>query len=149
MFKKIVTALEDIRKVLFAIGEELEGLSKTLRGISEGSTEGERVTALEGAVESLNGRVEAGIVQQEALKAAARAAEDRGRGHLQRAEKALELAKTLDGGEDLDPFEAAGREYQRQLSPGDEDEGGDVQAVQNGVVGSGGRASVARAAKRR
>jgi len=148
MFKRIGDELDGIRHEMINLGKWLELLCKTLREVSEGSTEGERVSALEGAVEAIRGEVAGGLVKAEALKAAARAAEDRERTHMKRAEAALELAKGVEGGEDVDPFEAAARAYADVVSEGDGEAVEPLSPVSHGVVSIDQSREIARAAKR-
>jgi len=116
MFKKVCSELNGIRLQLDALTKALRIASDGFREGSLGSGDPERISILEGRIESVIGMVEAGITKAESLKGAARAAEDRTRGHMKRAEAALELAESAGGGEEIDPFEAAGRQFEADLA---------------------------------
>lgn len=149
MFKKIRNELAGIREEMLNLGEWLEVVAKAIREGSEGGGDPDRLSALEGRIEAVTGRVEAGLVEMGALKAASRAAEDRERGHRKRAEASLELARELEGGQEVDSFEAVGRAYADLVDSGDDPPSEGVQGVSLGVEnGITGRAR-ARAAKRR
>jgi hypothetical protein len=89
------------------------------------------------------------VIKADALKATARAAEDRARGHMRRAEGYAKITESMEGSEDIDPFEAAARAYS-ELSDGDVSvDSNDVPPVSTYMEGRRQRRSVARAAKRR
>jgi len=128
---------------------DLKDAAEALRKSSEGTTDPERLAVLEGRIEAVDGRVEGGLIEMGALKAAARAAEDRGRHHLKRAEKTLALATELEGSEEVDSFEAAGRAYGLQPPPGDDAEVDEVPPLPSRVANHVGGRETAKAAKRR
>jgi hypothetical protein len=150
MFRKITQELHGIRLMI-------ADMVKAIRIISEASQEGpaygdmpERLSTLEGRLAVALGDIDAGILKADSLKAAARASEERERGHMKRAEAAVELAKELEGGEETDPFEAAGRWYSEH-GPGN-DEGSTangVPSVPEGMEISRSGRDMAKAAKRR
>jgi len=148
MFKKIVNELKGIRDCLDSLEEGLRIASEANQKGSAGGVDAERLSALEGRIEVILGQVEAGITKAEALKATARAAEDRERGHAKRAEGYLELAKGIEGSEDGDPFETAGRAYAEAISGGNDDEGPGLSPVPNGVEGRRSGLARVRQAKR-
>jgi len=149
MFKTIRLEMRGIRGAL-------EGIRGTLKLASDSRQEPtgydgvlERVASLEGTVESLRGEIAGSIIQAEALKATARAAEDRARGHMKRAEKYEQAVAELEGGEDEDPFETIGRAYQDLLPTGDDEGEQALPAVSNGVAERRQSLTMARQAKRR
>jgi len=147
MFKKIAGELHAIQMVLVGLGGAVRHLSDGLREGSEGSADPERLTALEGAIERLRGEMDATIIKAESIRGAARAAEDRGRGHMKRAEAALEAAESIEGGEDIDPFESAARAYAEQLSSGDDETNGGLPFVPQNVEDFAQGLAAVRAAK--
>ena len=148
MFGKITRELNGIRLELRAFVVAVRAATDVLETSLEGGTDNERLATLEGRIEQVAGLVEAGITKAEALKATARAAEDRARGHQKRGDAAVELARSIEGSEDEDPFEAAGRAFAGVVSEGDGDAGEGVPPVSNGLESYGTRGDTARAAKR-
>jgi len=142
MFKKIVFELRMIYGAIGLLGETVRVSSEALREGSAGGADPERLSALEGRMEVVLGQVEAGIVKADSLKSAARAAEDRTRGHMKRAEGYLELAKGIEGSEASDPFERAAEDWERELSEGNDAAQSALPPVPNGVEGR--RESLAR-----
>ena len=149
MFSKIARAIEETAHELRLLNDTLKTALEELQTLPPGSADLERLAALEGRIEAVFGIVEAGLIEMKARKAAAAASEARERGHLKRAEAALELAQELEGGEEGDSFEAAGRAYAGVVSPGDdgaEPEQG-VLPLPDGVEGRVSGLAAVRAAK--
>jgi len=149
MFKRIVHELQ-------VLGAEAKGLNVGLallvnahREGPEGGGDAERLLALEGAIERLRGEMDASIIKAESIRGAARAAEDRGRGHMKRAEAALEAVQSVESGEDEDSFETIGKAFQDYLPPGDDEGVEALPAVSNGVAERRQSLTMARQAKRR
>ncbi len=148
MFRKITHELKGIRSEMVSCSTWLRRISDGLQDIPEGGADADRLSALEGRFEVVLGQVEAGIIKAEALKAAALASESRADGHRKRGDKAFELAKSLDDGEDEDPFEQAARAYADQLSEANGEVVDPVYGVRPGVEGGGPDLDAIRAAKR-
>lgn len=148
MFGKITRELAGIRLELRAFVVAVRASTDVLQNSLESNPESERLATLEGRIEQVAGLVEAGITKAEALKATARAAEDRARGHQKRGDAAVELARSIEGSEDEDPFEAAGRAFADVVSEGDGEPSEGVPAVRDGVASFGTRGGTAREAKR-
>jgi len=149
MFRKIIRSLDGIRL-------EVQSVTKALRLLSEAQQDppvnehlAERLAQLEGRLEAVVGTIDAGIIKAESLKGAARASEERARGHMKRAEAANELAQSLEGGEDADPFEQVGRAYESLVSEGDEAPLEQLSPVHNGVDNRRASREFAKDAKRR
>jgi len=148
MFKKIVAQLAGIRNELTVLCKGVGLLVDAAEKGSEGSTDTERVSALEGAIEALRGEMAANTIYADSKLAAARAAEDRERHQAKRAEKYAELVAESEGGEDEDSFEALGRAYQGFLPTGDDAGSEGLPPVSNGVADRRQGLAMARAAKR-
>lgn len=149
MFKKI-------RDELAALNVTALRLHQVIRTLSERPHDGEaiaalgtRVAELEGAIEAVAGRAEAGLVEMGAIKAASAAHEQRARGHLKRGEAAYELARGIEGGEEVDSFEAVGRAFERGVYDRDDAEEPGVSALPSGVENSSTDREIAKSAKRR
>ncbi len=149
MFGKIIRSLDGIRL-------ELDAVKKAIRLASEREREQlpygdmpDRLSSLEGRLEMVLGQVEAGLVKAGSLKAAARAAEERAKGKLKRAEEYAETTARMEGGPDTDPFEQAGRQFQHELAAGNDAALEGVPPVSNGVEGRRAGLSDIRTAKRR
>jgi len=128
MFKKIVDGLEAIRIEAALLVSAVRIASDRLRALGEGTADHERLSALEGRIEQLQGQIDAGIIKAEALKATARAAEDRARGHQKRGEAAYELAQSLEG--ERDPFEVAAERFSQENGvPQADGDGGEIEGV--------------------
>jgi len=149
MFRKIVGAIGGIR-------DELVRIEKILRINAEAAQTdigygalAERVASLEGDLERVLGQVEAGLTRAEALKATARAAEDRARGHLKRAEKFAEIDAGGEAGEDQDPFAPGAAELGPELHAGNDMGGEGVSPVPHGMEGRRSALQAIRQIKRR
>lgn len=148
MFLKIRRELHGIRTEIQHLTGAFLAASDALRD-SQGSTvDQDRLAALEGRIEVVLGTVEAGLVKADALKATARAAEDRARGHLKRAEAYAELANGAEDGEGADPFEVAARAYEGAVPQADGNSSGEVYAVPGGVDSRRADLDAARSQKR-
>lgn len=149
MFGKIETRLEEIRARLEAIRQTLEFIGDGVRALSEGGADGDRLSSLEGAVKAVRGEMAGNRVYVDAQLAAARASEDRERGHKNRAEAALELAKRTEGGEEVDSFEEIGRAFASVVPEGNDAESEGMYPVPESLVSSRAGAATARSLKRR
>ncbi len=147
MFRRISRELALIRESIDGVAEGLRKASDALRAAPGTSADHERLSALEGRIEVVIGTVDAALIKSESLKATARSAEDRARGHLNRAEKTLELAKGIEGGEERDPFEEGAGSY-RIVPAGDDETGEGVPPVPDGVEGRRPTLAEVRARKR-
>ena len=149
MFKRISRSIDGLRL-------EMNAMTKAVRLASErfqesGGTEAlsERVSALEGRIQSILGEVDGALTRAQSLKSAARASEERERNHAKRAEGFLEAARAADGSSETDPFEQAGRAWQDQLAEGNDGEDGGLSPVPSSVEGRRDGRELAKAAKRR
>jgi len=122
--------------------------SEAFRETPGGGADTERLSALEGRMEVVLGMVEAGITKAEALKLTARAAEDRARGHLRRAENYAELVQSSEAGEEADPFESAARAFTNDLPSGNDEGIEGMPPMPHGVGEAGSDIARAKAAKR-
>ena len=149
MFKKITGELRGIRDELSAVGESFRIASEALQspGVHEGVTA--QLGELTRRVETVAGEVAAGILRAEAFKATALAAEDRARGHMKRGERAYELAQSVEGGEEEDPFEAAARAYADLGGAGNGVDQPGLPALPYPMAGPSEGREAAKAAKRR
>lgn len=139
--------MKAITEAIGWVARELGVLAELLRESSESGGDPARLASLESRIEAVVGMVDAGLVKAESLKAAARAAEDRERGHMKRAEAALELAQRVEGGAEVDPFDEVGRAYADLAATGDAPE--DVlQAVPSGLEDRRAGLAAVRAKKR-
>ena len=149
MFRKIVNELAKISGRLEAMEQAVRDASETPRDTAATDAVAERVSRLEGALQAVRGEVEAGVIRADALKATARAAEDRARGHMKRAEGYARITEDMESREPDDPFEAAARAYS-ELAQGDvPPDANDLSPVSSYMEGRRQRRSVARSAKRR
>jgi len=146
MFRKITSELKGIRTELGVLGTGLRIIADAIQAGAEGTADHERLSALEGRIEAILGAVDAGIVKAEALKSTARAAEDRARGHAKRAEIFAELTGAPEGGEEEDPFEAAGEALEDLVASGNDEVDEAVRPVSRGL---GGRRARLREVRRR
>lgn len=127
MFGKITDALHAIHSDLAHIAAGLNRASDTLQEAQSLPTEylglADRVTALEGELEAAIGQARGLITEAESRFAAARAAEERSRGMMKRAEKLQ--ADLADGDEEgVEPLD-----YIRQFVPNGDVEGGGGEGV--------------------
>lgn len=99
-------------------------------------------------IEQVEGRVEAGLIEMGAKVAAARAAEERERNHMKRAEKYAEAVDDVEGSQEEDPFEAVGRAYADLARAGDGPPLEGVPPLQPGLENGLSDLDSARAAKR-
>lgn len=148
MFKKITHELNGIRLELTALGKAVRIAADSFRDVPASSADGERLSALEGRIETVLGQVDAGVIKAEALKATARAAEDRMRGHMKRAEGYAKLAESIEGGEEPDPFEAAIGAYEGVVPEGNEVAVDPLPAVQGTLADRRAGREMAKAMKR-
>jgi len=148
MFKKIVHQLEGLRVAISGVGSAVRAASEVPQDSTALDAVLARVASLEGAVQELRGEVSAGVIKAEALKGVARAAEDRARGHMKRAEGYAKLVESIEDSEDLDPFEEAAREYEAVLSPGDDEPSNPLPSLSNGLEGRRQSLTLARSLKR-
>jgi len=149
MFRKITYELTGIKSRLETICSHLRKLTEAIEKAGAGTADSERLSSLEGRMEAVLGQVEAGILKVTTLKGTALAAEDRARGHLKRAENALELARGIEGSEEIDSFEAAGRAYQAVAGVGDDEADSGVPALYESLENGSPGVERAKAAKRR
>ena len=150
MFSNITDSIDGVREDLRDIASCVRDLTEALQALSGTHTGSEKIVELEGRIEQILGQVDAGITRAEALKGAARASEERERGHMKRAEAALELARGNDDGEKTDSFEEAVRAY-HDVVEGDAGSGesNGVSTVPDGLEGDGDGRAWAKAQKRR
>jgi len=148
---KITEALNGIRLEANAVGKAIRALSEREREAPPYGDMPERLSSLEGRLAAALGEIEAGILRAESIKGAARASEERERGHMKRAEAALELAQQLEGSEDADPFELAARAYADVAAAGNGEasEALGLPSVPSGMENRGSGRDMAKAAKRR
>lgn len=148
MFGKITRAIESLSEEVRTLCESQRDLLEGIQRAGRGDVDTEVLGQLQRGLEVLEGKIEAGIIRMESIRGAARAAEARERGHADRTEAALELAQGIDGSEEGDSFEEAGRAFQSQLFEGNDPEGEGLSGVQEGLdLGSEG-ATTARTLKR-
>jgi hypothetical protein len=131
----------------------ITGLTEALQAHPSEPIGTDRLSALEGQLAAMQGIMDSTLIKAESLKAAARASEERERGHMTRAEKALELARGSQTGAEEDPFEVAGREYaaleDEQFPIGNAERGEGLPAVPAGMGSGLTHREIAKAAKRR
>jgi len=149
MFKRISRELSGIRYEIKTLVSTLRMAAEVLRDVTEGGVDPERLAKLEGRLEAVMGEVQAGVIKADALKATARAAEDRARGHMKRAEGYAKLVTDLEDDEETDPFEAAGRAFEGVLPERDDEANGGVPVLPNSVAHRRQGRELAKAAKRR
>lgn len=99
MFKGITQELGFIRDAIVTLTEAHRKVSAQLREGPSGSLDQERLSALEGRIESILGMVEAGLTKADALKQTALAAESRALGAQRRAEKLAAAEGSPEGAE--------------------------------------------------
>lgn len=148
MFRKVTDSINGLRLELAAIHKALSFASDALKVGGLTPEEASRLSALEGRLEAIMGQVDAGITREEALKGAARASEERARGHMKRAERLAESAKPPEGSEDEDSFVTAGRAYQDLLAEGNGEDDEVLPTMSRGLGGRRARLSRVRAKKR-
>jgi len=151
MFKKITRELHGLRMEAHAVGASLAAIRDALQALDRGEGEAQRLSELEGQLAAFQGQIDAGITRADALKGTALAAEDRARSHAKRAEAALELAQSVEGGEDEDSFEAVGRAYAGVVPDGNGAVSPDeaVPSLPNSMAERRASRASARASKRR
>jgi len=151
MFRKINHTLNGIRVELIGIGNTLRHLPDALQDMDRGGADPDRVSALEGRMESILGIVEAGITKGEALKATALAAEDRARHQAKRAEKYATLISEHENGDEADSFAEIGKAFQGVVPDGDDEAepAVGVQVLPHSVADRRAGREAAKAAKRR
>jgi len=149
MFRKVTHELSEIRHAVLLLEQAVRIASERLHDGPLGTDMADRIASLEGAIEAVAGVVDAGLTQMEAKGAAAKAAEERARGHMKRGARALEAAKSLEDGEEPDPFEERAREYGKLYSGNaDDSEVGEVSGVHPSVEAGLSGLDAVRAAKR-
>jgi len=149
MFRKISDQLERLADSMSLDAGFHKDALEALQALSREGIDPSILESLRGEIAALRGEVAGKLVKAESLKAAATAAEARERGHANRAEIALELAKRSDGSEEIDSFEQIGRAFAGVVPEGDDDSLEGLQAMPNGLAtGRESRAS-ARSLKRR
>jgi hypothetical protein len=151
MFSKFTAALD-------GIGSKLEGITQALTVLSERPHDPppygdlpDRLSSLEGRLAGAIGEIDAGILKAESIKSAARSAEERARGHMKRGEAALEAIRSVEDGEETDPFEAAARAYADVGIPrnGETQQEGELPAVHRSLESRRESRALARSHKRR
>jgi len=148
MFKRIRNELTGIRVAVAGVASGVRVLSERPQPSADTNALADRVSSLEGAIESIRGLVEAGLVEAGAIKSAARASEERARGHMKRAEGYVKLAESVEGSEEEDPFETIGKAYADILPPGNDEGSEGLPPMPNGLEGRREGLSMVRAAKR-
>jgi len=149
MFKKKEQALALIAAKMDTLADGLTLVVEALQASVGEPSEPERIAELEARLGSVLGEVEGVLIKADALKAAARASEAREMGHRKRAEAALELAQSIEGGEEEDSFATIGRAYAGVVPEDHEATSEGLPPMRNSVgVGTSGR-DRAKAAKRR
>lgn len=151
MFSKIRLELKGIKSEIRALASTLRITTDALQLLDRGGVDSERLTSLEGRIEVILGEVAAGVIKSDALKHTALAAEDRARGHMKRAQGYAKLVEELEGGEEIDSFEAIGGAYAAVVPSGNDDQGEEGELSPMSTILDSRRAGreIAKAAKRR
>jgi hypothetical protein len=122
---------------------------EALQALSREGIDPSILESLRGEIAALRGEVAGKLVKAESLKAAATAAEARERGHANRAEMALELAKRTEGSEEVDSFEQIGRAFAGVVPEGDDESLEGLHSMPNGLAPGRESGASARSLKRR
>lgn len=124
MFKQFRSELRGLTVALGRMAVSLRAHSEQPQGPAMDSDLYDRVSALEGRIESVLGIVEAGIIKVEAIKSTALAADERARGKLKRAKEYGSREGDPDSADEiLEAYKALG------INPNGNAEAGEAEEV--------------------
>jgi len=148
MFKKIIAELNGIRLECNALTKSVRMASEAFQDQPRYDDEGAAMADLQRQISALAGTLDATLVKADAVRAAARASEERSRGHMKRAEASEAFVRSRDEGEETDPFESYGRAFSGGFSTGDGPGSETLPPMPGGVAPNGEVAPDARSIKR-
>jgi hypothetical protein len=148
MFRKIV---DELGRISSSVNVLTEAVHVSLEALQEGSgvaTDPATIVELQRQISALEGTIAAGLKKSEATFAAARASEERERGHARRAEAHETFIRGREESEDGDSFESIARSYAGLVPESDGASGEGLPAVQTGLDLNGESKQTARTLKR-